>query len=55
MAQTKQFYFEWGAPSVTGGSSQMQLDPDTAEVVIALVTRALVAVVRAAQEIDDEQ
>jgi hypothetical protein len=55
VAQVKQLHFEWAAPSVTGDPNQVVIDLETTEVVIALIARALIAVVRAVQEADDER
>jgi hypothetical protein len=49
-----QYRFPWAVPE-TRDPHEVVLDPETAEIVIALMTRAVIAVVRAVEEVDDER
>lgn len=55
MAHVEQLHFEWAGPSETRDPNQVVIDPETTAVAIALIARALLAVVRAVQEADDER
>ena len=54
MAHVEQLRFPWGS-SETRDSNQVVIDPETTAVAIALMARALIAVVRAVREADDER
>ncbi len=51
----EQMRLQWAEQSELGTSNQVELDPETSEAVIALMARALIVVVRAAQESADER
>jgi hypothetical protein len=55
VAQAEQLRFEWAGPGEIRDSNQVVIDPVTTEVAIALMARALIAVVRAVHEADDER
>ena len=55
MEQVKQRRFEWAAPSETRDPKQVVLDRETTVVAIALMARALIAVMHAVHEADDER
>ena len=55
MEQVKQRQFEWPAPSEARDPNQVVIDPETTAVAIALMARALIAVMHAVQEPDDER
>ncbi|MGH2348391.1 MAG: hypothetical protein ACRDFT_02855 [bacterium] len=55
MEQVKQRRFEWALPSETRDPNSVVMDPEATEVAIGLMARALIAVVRAVQEADDER
>jgi len=55
VAKVQQLHFEWGAPSVSGEPQQVVLDPQTTELVVALIARAMIAVVGAVEEVDHER
>lgn len=54
MEDVKQCRFPWPAPK-TGDATAVVLDPETTAAAIALLARALLAVVRAVAEADDER
>ena len=51
----KQLRLQWAEPTELGAWDEVDLEPETTEAVIALMARALIAVVRAAQENADER
>lgn len=51
----EQLPFEWADPTVVRETSEVSLDPATADAAVALMARALVVVVRAVEETDDER
>ena len=51
----EQLRFEWAEPNESREPSKVELDPETTEAVIGLMARALIVVVRAAGEADDER
>jgi len=55
VADVKQYRFPWVVPGETRDPHEVVLDPETTEIVIAVMARALVAVVRAAEEVKDER
>jgi len=50
----EQIPFKWADPIVVPDASEVSLDPATAEAAVALMARALIVVVRAVKETDDE-
>ena len=55
MEEVKQRQFPWAAPAESRDANEVGLDPETTAAAIALLARALIAVVRAVQEVDDER
>ena len=55
MGRVEQLRFAWAEPRETHDLKQVVIDPGTAEVAMTLMARALIAVVRAIQEADDER
>jgi hypothetical protein len=51
----EQLRFEWVGPTEAREPNEVVLDPETTKAAIALMASALVAVVRAAEEPDDER
>jgi hypothetical protein len=51
----EQLRLEWVGPTEAREPNEVVLDPETTKAAIALMASALVAVVRAAQEADDER
>lgn len=53
----KQIGFEWEElrEELVDSPNQVDLDPETSESVVALMAQAMVAVVRAIEEVDDER
>jgi hypothetical protein len=51
----EQLRFEWAGPNETPDPHQVVVDPETAAAAIALTARAMIAVVRAVYEVDDER
>ena len=51
----KQIAFEWNEVLEIEESSKVQLDRETSEAVIALMTRLLIALVRETEEVRDER
>jgi len=47
--------FPWAAPAARHAATDVVLDPTTTAAAIALLARALIAVVRAVPETDDER
>jgi hypothetical protein len=50
-----QMGFEWEPPREASELSEVELDAETAEAVVALMVNALIALVRAAEESVDER
>ena len=50
-----QIRFEWAEPRECRGPSDVALDHETIDAALALMARALIAVVRGAMENDDER
>jgi hypothetical protein len=55
MVRAEQLHFAWAGPSEPPDLDQIVIDPETTAVTIALMARALIAVVRAVAEADDER
>ena len=55
MEEDKQRRFPWAARGETRNSTEVVLDPETTAAAIALMARALIAVVRAVEEADDDR
>lgn len=55
MEDVKQRRFPWAAPGETRDADEVGLDSETTAAAIALLARALIAVVGAVQEADDER
>lgn len=55
MEDVTQYRFPWAAPGETHDPHEVVLDPETAAAAIALMARALIAVVRAVEEVDDKR
>ena len=55
MDQMKQGRFEWAAPRATYDPNRVVLERETIEATITLMARALIAVLRASHEADDER
>jgi hypothetical protein len=53
VVHVEQLRFEWG--SSQSDSNQVVIDRETSEAAVALMTRALIAVVRAVREANDER
>ena len=53
MEDVKQCRFPWAAPGERRAAPAVVLDPETTAAAIALLARALIAVVRTVQEADD--
>jgi hypothetical protein len=51
----RQQQFPWVAPRASRDAHEVVLDRETTEIAIALMARALIAVVRAVAEVDDER
>jgi hypothetical protein len=51
----EQKYFEWADPIDRADRVEVVLDRETTKLVIELMARALIAVVRAAEEADDDR
>jgi hypothetical protein len=51
----EQKHFEWAEQTERGESDKIALEPETMETVITLMARALIAVVRAAEEATDDR
>lgn len=51
----KQTRFEWAEQSKAFEPTEIAFDPETIELVIVLMANALIAVVHATQEADDER
>jgi len=51
----KQRRFPWTAPGEARDADAVVLDAETTAAAIALLARALIAVVRAVEEVDDER
>ena len=51
----RQQQFPWAAPHASRDAHEVVLDPATTAAAIALLARALIAVVRAVEETDDER
>lgn len=54
MEQPEQLCFQWARSSETGDPNAVELDRETIDALVALMARALIAVVRAAES-DDER
>ena len=55
MEDVKQHRFPWAAPGERRDPLEVALDPETTERAIALLARAVLAVVRAVEEATDER
>lgn len=55
MEDVKQRRFPWAAPRETRDAPEVVLEPETTVAAIALLARALLAVVRAVEEAGDER
>jgi hypothetical protein len=55
MEERKQQQFPWAAPDGRPTATDVVLDPATTAAAIALLARALIAIIRAVQEIDHER
>ena len=55
MEDMRQQQFPWGAPGASRDAHEVVLDRETTEMAIMLMARALIAVVRAVEETDDER
>lgn len=55
MEDMKQRQFPWAAPGESRNATEVVLDPATTAAAIALLARALIAVVHAVEETDDER
>jgi hypothetical protein len=54
-ATRRQIRFEWGEEAPRGQPDEVVLDAETTRAALTLMARALVAVVRAAEDSDDER
>ena len=55
MEDVKQHRFPWPVPGESRDPHEVVLDPETTEIAIALMARALIAVVRAVEETADDR